>query len=237
MFEFINSSAAAYLSTDSWSLWAVVFVFIAGVMTSFTPCVYPMIPITVGVFGYEAKKEKAYKSFGPFFYIAGLALVYGGLGVFAALSGKMFGQISTHPFGYILMANLCFVFALWMKGWIHFPQFNVGQSWQNKFQHPYARLFVMGAASGLVAAPCTAPVLGMLLMHIATSGSVLYGSVLMVSFAYGMGFLLLLLAFSSQWLARIPRSGRWMNVTQWGFALLMLVTGQYFLIEAGKLLF
>lgn len=237
MFELLDNNIATYLAHDTWSIWTIIMVFLAGVMTSFTPCVYPMIPITVGVFGHQRNNQSKQTSFGPFFYVAGLAIVYAGLGVFAALSGKMFGQVSTHPLGYIFMANLCFIFAFWMLGWLKMPHFSVGQRWPDKVKHPYIRLFVMGAASGLVAAPCTAPVLAMLLMHVATSGSPVYGSLLMTAFAYGMGFLLLLLAYSSQWLSRLPRSGWWLNVSQWGFGLLMFFTGQYFLVEAGKLLF
>jgi len=219
------------------SIIAVGLVFIAGVLTSATPCVYPMIPITVGIFGFEAKGSKAKKILGPIFYVGGLAVIYGSLGVFAAASGKMFGEISTNPFGYILMANLCLIFAMWMMGWIVLPQLSVGQSLQNKFTHPYLRLFLMGGASGLIAAPCTAPVLGMLLMYIASSGDIIYGGVLMVSFAYGLGSLLLLLAFSSQWFSRLPKSGKWMNYTKYFMAIIMLVSGEYFLVEAGKLLF
>ncbi|GLX79920.1 cytochrome C biogenesis protein CcdA [Thalassotalea insulae] len=234
--EFIESLIQSYLSTGELSFVAIALVFFAGVLTSATPCVYPMIPITVGIFGYESK-NKANNKLGPVFYIGGLAVIYGGLGVFAASTGKLFGEISTSPFGYILIANLCLIFAAWMMGWVNFPNFTVAQNVQNRFSHPYIRLFLMGGASGLVAAPCTAPVLGMLLLYIASKGDIVYGAILMISFAYGLGALLLLLAFSSQWFSRLPKPGPWMKYNKYLMSLIMLLSAEYFLVEASKLLF
>ncbi|WDD98033.1 cytochrome c biogenesis protein CcdA [Thalassomonas actiniarum] len=242
METFIEISIGAYLSAGQFSFISLVMVYFAGLLTSTTPCVYPMIPITVGVFSLETRHQAGSKStggkfFGPLIYVAGLALVYGSLGIFAAATGKMFGEISTSPLGYILIANLCFIFALSMMGYLKIPLWYPGQQWLRKLTNPYLRLFFIGAASGLVAAPCTAPVLGMLLMYIATTGDLVYGGVLMVIFAYGLGSLLLLFAFSSQWFSRLPKSGRWLNISKIFMALLMVLTGEYFLTEAGKLLF
>lgn len=235
--EYIETLISNSLSTGNISLLIVLLVFAAGLLTSTTPCVYPMIPITVGVFAIETNKTLRAKWLGPFVYVGGLAIIYGGLGVFAALTGKMFGQISTNPIAYVVVANACLLMAAWMMGWINIPQKEFGQQFFNRFSNPYIRLFLMGVASGLVAAPCTAPVLGMLLMFIATSGDVVYGSILMVAFAYGLGSLLLVIALSTQLLTKLPNSGRWMSMSKWLLAGLMLITAEYFLIEAGKLLF
>lgn len=236
--EFLEGFIQQSLGNGELSLVTLLMVFAAGVLTSTTPCVYPMIPITVGVLGSESNlKKRSSRLLGPVIYVAGLAVVYGSLGLFAAATGRMFGEISSNPMAYIVVANLCFVFALWMMGWINLPHFAIGQQWQQKFSHPYLRLFVIGGASGLIAAPCTAPVLGMLLMYIATTGELVYGGVLMVVFAYGLGSLLLILGWSSQWLSRLPKSGNWMNHSKIVLALLMAGSGQYLLTEAGKLLF
>ncbi|WDE10804.1 cytochrome c biogenesis protein CcdA [Thalassomonas haliotis] len=245
MEAFLETNIGVYLSAGQFSFISLAMVYLAGLLTSTTPCVYPMIPITVGVFSLETAHKAQAKSlagrlFGPLIYVAGLALVYGSLGIFAAATGKMFGEISTSPLGYILIANLCFIFALSMMGYLKIPLAHSGQpgqQWLKKLTNPYLRLFFIGAASGLVAAPCTAPVLGMLLMYIATTGDLVYGGVLMVIFAYGLGSLLLLFAFCSQWLSRLPKSGRWLDISKIFMALLMLLTGEYFLTEAGKLLF
>lgn len=249
---FLQANIDSYLSSGQFSFITLILVFSAGLLTSATPCVYPMIPITVGIFSLEAgdvttrenstasrpvNKKLISHVFGPLLYVAGLALVYGCLGVFAAVSGKMFGEISTFPLAYILIANICFIFALSMSGYLKIPQWHLQDKWLKKLSNPYLRLFLIGAASGLVAAPCTAPVLGMLLMYIAATQDVIYGGVLMVTFAYGLGFLLLVLAFASGWLARLPKSGSWLNISKIFMTLLMVFTGEYFLIEAGKLLF
>ena len=244
----LETAISSTLSSGEFSIPVIGLVFVAGLLTSTTPCVYPMIPITAGVFGGQSPSSQSrsnpsqthkfkFELMGPFIYVAGLAIVYGSLGVFAATSGLMFGQISSHPLIYIAMANLCFLFAFWMIGWLRMPHFEVGQTLFDKFSHPSLRLFFMGAAAGLVAAPCTAPVLGILLMYIASTGDVLYGGTLMIVFAYGLGALLILVGMFSHWLARLPKSGSWMNASKYFFFLVMFISGQYFLIEAGKLLF
>jgi len=95
----------------------------------------------------------------------------------------------------------------------------------------------MGAASGLVAAPCTAPVLGILLTYVATRGEIFFGGMLLFAFAYGMGMLLILIATFSGFASHLPKSGSWMNAVKLIFAVIMFGMGEYYLIELGKRIF
>ena len=101
-------------SLASGSILALALAYSGGVLTSATPCVYPMIPITIGVIGSSAESGRLRGFINSLIYATGLASVYGGLGVIAAASGQMFGEISTNPWGYFLVANLCLVFGAWM---------------------------------------------------------------------------------------------------------------------------
>ena len=221
-------------------LLAIALAWLGGVVTSATPCVYPMLPITVGVIGAHSEGKRRNGFLLSLVYVAGLATVYGALGLFAAASGQLFGQLSSSPWGYFAVANMCLLFAVWMMGWIQMPQFAAqftpsvdGKSGPLR----YLTVFVIGALSGLVAAPCTAPVLATLLAYVATTGDMLYGGLLLFVFAYGMGALLILAGTFSGFVANLPKSGRWMNWSKWILALVMLLAGEYFLIQMGMLLF
>src|SRR5262250_1384821 len=84
----------------SFSLAAYLFVFAAGVLTSFTPCVYPMIPVTVTYIGRTQAGSKKRAAMRSLVYVVGIAVVYSSLGAFAALTKQFFGQISTNPWIY-----------------------------------------------------------------------------------------------------------------------------------------
>lgn len=234
--EHLQIMLTEQLATSGWAL-AVLLVYLAGVLTSASPCVYPMIPVTLGLFGMENTSSKKTSWYGPFVFVTGLAIVYGGLGIFAALTGNFFGEISTHPAGYFLMANFAFVFAAWMLDWIRLPIPSIDDSKLSAIASPFWRWLLMGAASGLVAAPCTAPVLAMLLMYVSTTGDPVFGGVLLLVFAYGLSTLLLVIGLSSRLLQKLPRSGMWMVRIKQVMALVMIASGEYFLMEGGKLMF
>jgi len=111
-------SVSELLSSNlaSGSILAFVMAYLGGVLTSATPCVYPMIPITISVVGSSADKGKLHSFFNAMIYATGLATVYGTLGVVAAATGQMFGEISINPWGIFFVANLCLLFGNWMMG-------------------------------------------------------------------------------------------------------------------------
>lgn len=232
-------SVSELLSSNlaSGSILAFVMAYLGGVLTSATPCVYPMIPITISVVGSSADKGKLHSFFNAMIYATGLATVYGTLGVVAAATGQMFGEISTNPWGYFFVANLCLLFGTWMMGWIQIPHIGINTMLNNKTVNSKLSLFLIGGASGLVAGPCTAPVLAALLTFVASTGNVIYGGLLLFVFAFGLSSLLIVIGTFSGILANMPKSGNWMNGVKIGMALIMFAAGEYFLVEMGKLLF
>jgi len=233
--ESVSELLATSLATGS--IVAFAFAYLGGVLTSATPCVYPMIPITISVVGSSAEKGKLHSFFNAVIYASGLATVYGALGVVAAATGQMFGEISTNPWGYFFVANLCLLFGAWMMGWIQIPHIGINLLQNNNGKNSRLRLFMIGGASGLVAGPCTAPVLAALLTFVASTGNVIYGGALLFVFAFGLSSLLILIGTFSGILASMPKSGNWMNAIKIFMALIMFAAGEYFLIEMGKLLF
>ena len=218
---------------QSFSLTAYLIVFAAGVLTSFTPCVYPMIPVTVTYIGGASAGSKRRAALRTLVYVLGIAVVYSALGAFAALSGRFFGQISSSPWVLFAVGNVIILFGLSMLDAIVIPVPGILARGARGGDN-YLGALVMGMASGLVAAPCTAPVLGTLLLFVGSSGNVAYGASLLFVFAFGLGFLLLLLGTFAGALASLPKAGAWMVTIKKIFGYGMILVGEYFLIQMGK---
>jgi thiol:disulfide interchange protein DsbD len=234
------------------SLWvALPLAYLGGVLTSLTPCVYPMIPITVSVVGGAQSEsgERSFKkvAFRAFLYIFGMAITYAFLGVVAGLTGKVFGTFTNTPGWYFALAIILNIAALAMMDVLPFDP----QLWWNhlkpKLGFPPSRapvhhgelapfsVFALGASSGLIAAPCTTPVLTSILAFIARSQSVIFGLSLMLAFALGLGTLLLVIAIFAGSLELLPRSGMWMKRIKVGSGILLLGFAEYLMFRAGAL--
>lgn len=223
-------------------LTAFPLVFLAGVLTSLTPCIYPMIPITAAIVGGQAVGDAKPPKWRTFIltmsYVAGLALFYAILGVIAGVTGTLFGSISTNPWLYFAMANVLVIAALAMLDVIpvRLPASIVQRAATAGTGGRAAGAFVMGSMSGLVAAPCGAPVMAAILTWVGTTGSPVLGFGYLFVFSLGMCVLLVAVGLSSGALSRLPRAGAWMLWIKRLFALIMLGVAEYYLIEMGKLL-
>lgn len=215
---------------------ALAAAFAGGVLASLTPCVYPMIPIVSAYVGSRTVGERTrLRSFSlSLAYVVGMALVYAALGMTAALTGRLFGEISTSPLAHFLVANVIVLLGLNILEVVPLPQLPSFNPSQEKRKGIFGALLV-GAASGLVASPCTAPVMGVLLTWVGTRQNVFLGGSLLFAFSLGMGSLLILVGTFSGVLATLPKSGKWMVGVKKTLGLIMLALGEYFLIRAGQL--
>ena len=214
---------------------AVGAAFAGGVLAGLSPCVYPMLPIVSAYVGSRTGGEKTrLNSFTlSLAYVVGMAAVYSLLGMVAALTGSMFGRISTSPWALLIVANFLILFALNILEVIPFPTWFSGRA-REPAAGGVSGAFLLGAASGLVASPCTTPVLLGLLTFVAASHSVVYGAVLLFAFSMGMGILLIIVGTFSGLAARLPKPGRWMVGVKMVLGLLMLGLAEYYLIRAGQ---
>lgn len=225
---------------------ALPLLFLAGVLTSLTPCIYPMIPITAAIVGGEATslpgsavpRARLRPLLLSLTYVVGLALVYAALGLFAGMTGTMFGRVSTNPWLYFAMANLLVLAALSMldvipvrlPAWISQRAATAGTGGR------FGGAFVMGAMSGLVAAPCSAPVMIAVLTWVTETKSALLGFIYLFTFSLGMCTLLVIVGVSSGAVSRLPRAGTWMLMVKKVFGLVMLGVAEYYLVKMGQLL-
>jgi len=211
-----------------------VAAFLGGVLASATPCVYPMVPITASFVGSSNLGGSKVRGFVlSLFYVLGLSLTYSALGMVAALTGSLFGEIGTNPWAYFFVANVIIILGLGMLDVFTIPVISLGGAGR-----PTGVLGVLlvGMASGFVAGPCTAPVMGVLLAYVATTQNVLLGGGLLFAFSFGMGLLLMVVGTFSGILAALPRSGFWMVKVKKSLGVIMIALGEYFLIKMGQMI-
>lgn len=193
-------------------LTALPLVFLAGVLTSLTPCVYPLIPITVSVFGARSATSRAKGAALSATYVLGIAAMYSVLGVAAAASGKAFGSFMGNPWVVGGFAVMMLVFAASMFGAF---EIRLPYALQNRLSSVagvgFGSAFAMGLVAGVIAAPCTGPVLGAVLTYVASSGKLVVGFSLLFTYAIGMGVLFFVLGTFS---VSLPRSGGWMETVK-----------------------
>lgn len=220
-------------------LTAIALLFGAGVATSVTPCVYPMIPITSGILGGAgvAGRSRRRTFVMTLLYVAGLALVYSLLGVLAGLTGTLFGAVSSNPWVYFVMANFLLVSGLAMLDVFSVNSPGRVTAWAGRIAGDSpGGVFLMGAASGLVAAPCGAPAFAAVLTYVAGTGSAVLGFLYLLVFSLGMTAVLVVVGLFSGAVAALPKAGRWTLWVKRGGGLLMLAMAEYYLVKMGSVL-
>jgi thioredoxin:protein disulfide reductase len=190
---------------------ALALIFMVGLALNLTPCVYPLIPITVSYFGAQASGNKAQSILMGGFYALGMAVTYSALGVFAALTGGLLGSALQSPIVVILIALIFFTLGLSMFGLfeIRVPQKLAMMG--NKNRSGLIGSLLMGLTVGFIAAPCIGPLVLSLLVHVAKIGSAVYGFFLFLVLSFGLGLPYVFLAASSSSISKLPRSGEWME--------------------------
>jgi cytochrome c-type biogenesis protein len=216
----------------------IALAFGGGLVASLSPCLYPMIPITLSIVGGAQTTSRRHRIGLVLVYIVGLAGAYSALGLIAGLSGTMFGGVSTNPWLYFGMANVMLLAAAMMADVIAVP---IPASVQQRAATigtggRIGGAFAMGAVSGLVAAPCGAPVMAGILTWVTTTHSGVLGFLYLLAFSLGMCALLLALAFAADGALRLPRPGRWMTHVKRVFSLVLLGVAEYYLISMGQLI-
>jgi thiol:disulfide interchange protein DsbD len=211
--------------------------FAAGLGTSLTPCMYPMIPITAGVLGGAGAGGR---SRGRTFaltatYVIGLAVVYAGLGLLAGLTGSLFGSVSANPWAYFAMGNLLLLAGLALLDVFTVQAPGRVLAWAGQLGGgSLGAVFLLGATSGLVAAPCGAPAFAAVLTFVGATRSAALGFVYLFVFSLGMTALLVAIGLSSGLLRRLPRSGAWMVWVKRAGGVLLLAMAEYYFIQMGR---
>jgi thiol:disulfide interchange protein DsbD len=206
---------------------AFATVFGAGILTSLTPCVYPMIPITVSVFGAKQARSKGLAFLLATLYVLGIAVMYSTLGVLAAIGGWAAGNVLSSPW-FVVPLSLFFavmassMFGLWeirLPTWLQNRMAVVGGK-------GLLGAFSMGLVGGVLIAPCTGPVLAGILGYVATTRNMVMGGGLLFTYALGIGVLFWVIATFA---VSLPKSGAWMEGVKSVLGVALLVAAAYYL--------
>lgn len=217
-----DSLAGAITGEQAW--WIILlFAFLAGVLTSFTPCLYPMIPVTIGILQAQAAHSFSRQLIHAASYVLGIATVYAALGYLSATSSVIFGQWMSNLWIVILM--MCFfvylagsLFGLYE---LYLPRLISAQASLNRSHSPFST-YLFGVISGAMGSPCLTPVLALLLGYAAKTANPVIGFMTLFAFALGMGMLLMLIGLFSGLLIYLPKAGQWMEEVKYLFAFVML---------------
>jgi thiol:disulfide interchange protein DsbD len=205
---------------------AFLFAFTAGLLTALTPCVYPMIPITISIFGGKGVPRGRALLLATL-YVAGIAVMFGTLGTIFALVGKAFGSFLANPW---VIVPLALFFALMAVSMFGAFELALPSSLQERLNRVGGRnaggAFLMGLVGGLIAAPCTGPPLAGILAFVATTRNAVTGFFLLATYAVGIGVPFWAIAGFSM---RLPKSGAWMETVKSVFGIALLVAALYYL--------
>lgn len=196
-------------------LLALLFLFVGGLALNLTPCVYPMVPITIGFFS-KQKKSILFS----LFYFLGIVITYSLLGTLSAIGGSFFGSALQKPIVLVFVSLIIFLLSLSLFGLftIKLPAFF---SSKTTGKIDFLSSFLMGAMVGLVAAPCLGPIILSLITFVASKGDAFLGFAFFLALSSGLGLPYLILSFFSSSIKNLPKSGEWMVSLErfFGFAL------------------
>lgn len=204
-------------------------IFLGGLALNLTPCVYPLIPITISFFGgTEASKGRTFWM--ALAYVLGIAVTYSILGVAAALGGGLFGALLTNPWVLIGIAAVLVGLSLSMFGVYEFRLPTGLMTAASQSKAGIFGSFFMGLTLGIVAAPCVGPFVIGLLTYVAAQQSVVLGFSMFFTLAMGLGLPYLFLAMYSSKISSLPRSGTWMIGVRVIFGFVLIAMAIYFLM-------
>jgi thiol:disulfide interchange protein DsbD len=215
---------------EGWAMiWTLLGIFAGGIALNLTPCIYPLIPITVSYFGGRSGQSQGRLLIHGTCYIAGLAITNAVLGVIAALSGGMLGSLLQHPIILTLVAAVLIFFATSLFGlWeIRLP-YRLSRAASKTYSGYFGSLF-MGMTLGVVASACIGPFILGLLTWVATIGSIWTGFLIFFTLSLGLGLPLFVLALFSGQLSKLPHSGEWMLWVKKLLGWVLVAMAAYFL--------
>ena len=210
---------------------ALGLAFITGLLLSFSPCTYPMIPITVSIFaGQNRSVGRGFIM--SLFYVGSMAFVYGIMGLIVAMVGGVFGAWLASPSVVIGIAVVFVIFALSMFGLYELQvpsslRQKLGSSAQGK--GGVLGVIILGVVAALVVSPCVGPFVAGILLYIATSGSPAIGFLVLFVFALGLGTLYVILGTFSSAINALPGAGEWMETIKKFFGFVLLLMALYFI--------
>jgi thiol:disulfide interchange protein DsbD len=210
-------------------LLALVIVLVGGLALNLTPCVFPIIPITISFFTSQSSGRTSRSFQLSLAYFLGITLCFSALGTIAALTGSLFGALLQNPFVLIGISFVLIYLALSMFGLYEIALFTRLQSTTGRARQGLVGAFFMGLTVGLAASPCIGPFVLGLLVFVGNTGDPLLGFAIFFTLAAGLGLPYVVLGTFSGMLAALPKAGTWMVVVKKILGVILFGLVLYFL--------
>jgi len=214
--------------------YALIAFFLFGLALNLTPCVYPVIPMTVGFFVAQGEQRKRAMFVLASYYVLGIALVFSALGLISGLAGRQWGFLFQHPWFVIIISIIILCMAASMFGAFEITVPSFLMTPLGKSRRGPIGSFLMGLTVGVVIAPCAAGIIVGLVGVVAKLGFVAKGALLFFVMGLGLGLPYLFLATFSGLMKQLPKSGMWMVWIRKLFGILLVGVAIYFLVPQVK---
>lgn len=228
--QFTDDENRAMRILEHGIIYALLAFFLIGLALNLTPCVYPIIPLTVSYFAGQSDRTRGSIFITAFFYLIGIATSFAFLGVLSGLAGRQWGFLFQSPWFVVVIATIIILMAASMFGAF---EITVPSSLLTKLGGARQGLLgalVMGLTVGVIIAPCAAGIIIGLVGLIAKMGLVFKGGLLFFAMGLGLGLPYLILATFSGLLNQLPQSGMWMIWIKKVFGILLIGVAIYFIV-------
>jgi thiol:disulfide interchange protein DsbD len=216
---------------ESQGIWVgLILVFLGGLALNLTPCVYPLIPITIGYFGGQSEGKTSRLFLMGLLFVLGMAATYSVVGVVTSLSGAVFGALLQNTIVIIIIVAIFIALSLSMFGLYEFKMPDALVAKAGGAKGGFYGAFFMGLTMGIVAAPCIGPFVIGLVTYVAAKGDPYFGFLMFFVLALGLGLPYLFLAIFSGKIKSLPRAGEWMEAVKHVFGFILLGMALYFLL-------
>lgn len=244
MIDYILNLVELAFRHDTISLYFLMFG--GGILTSFTPCIYPVLPLIIGYIGNQASDNRKKAIYLSLSLVSGLSFVYALFGISIAAVGGTYGSIMGNGWLMYSIAIFFLLMSLFMLDALYIPN----PEFFSRLQAKSANLkglfgaFIVGGVSGLVVGPCTGPILAVALgaiaisleeshgvdyvLHLLKSGTQLF------LFGFGQGTIIILAGIMTGFISKLPKAGVWMEVIKKGFAFIIIISASLFLVFVGQ---
>ena len=216
----------------NYSHWGVILSFLGGVLVTLSPCILPILPITLSVVGEASLNTKAKNFIISVVFVSGITLTYVTLGIVASLFGIFIGKTINSLLIYLILGIVFIVLGLSFFDLIHLTIFSINY----RPKRTLISIFILGLLSGLSMLPCAFPILGTILTLISLRHNIIYGIACLLSFSLGYGLILFLIGSSTSLVRRLSSKGIWFIIVKKGLGLLILLTGLYFMVSVFRYL-
>lgn len=224
-----QSTGTVDLKYDSGLFWALLIIFLQGLILNLNPCIYPLIPVTVSYFGGQSQNSQSNVILSGIIYLLGLSVTNSILGVSAALSGSMLGAALQYPLVLVFIALVMIILAFSFFGFWEFRVPSFLTRIASKNYEGYLGTFFIGLTLGIVAAPCIGPFIMSLFILVGQKGDPFLGFIYFFVLSLGLGLPLCILGIFSGAINRLPKSGDWMLWVRKVFGWILIGMGYYYI--------